>query len=60
MIVVKNGKFSRMYPPLEPTAADRALIPTVEITENGWACDESTLVPLVGDYGDVSVGKIQQ
>ncbi|MSO39346.1 MAG: hypothetical protein EXQ66_02900 [Ilumatobacteraceae bacterium] len=58
MIVVKNGKFSRMYPPLEPTAADRALIPTVEITEDGWACDESTLVPLVGDYGDVSVGKI--
>ena len=58
MITIKDGKFTRLYPPLEPTDADRALIPTAELTADGWACDESTLVDLVGDYGDASVGKI--
>ena len=58
MITIKDGKFTRLYPPLNPTDADRALIPTATITEDGWACDESTLVELTGDYGDVSIGKI--
>lgn len=60
MITVKDGKFARLYPPLEPTAADTALIPTATITADGWACDESTLVELVADYGDVSIGKISR
>jgi ABC-type branched-subunit amino acid transport system substrate-binding protein len=58
MITVKNGEFTRLYPPFEPTDADRAIVDTVEITADGWACDESTLVELVGDYGDTSAGKI--
>lgn len=58
MITIKDGKFTRLYPSLEPTDADRALIPTATISEDGFACDDSTLVELVGDYGDVSVGKI--
>ena len=58
MITIKDAKFTRLYPPLNPTDADKALIPTATITEDGWACDESTLVDLTGDYGDVSIGKI--
>ena len=37
---------------------DKARISTATITEDGWACDESTLVELVGDYGDAGIGKI--
>jgi hypothetical protein len=58
MITIKNGEFTRLYPPLNPTDADRALIPSATITDEGWACDESTLIELTGDYGDVSIGKI--
>ena len=58
MITIKDGQFTRLYPPLNPTDTDRALIPTATITEDGWACDESTLIELTGDYGDVSIGKI--
>jgi hypothetical protein len=57
MIQVKDGQFTRLYPPLEPTDADRALIPSTEITADGWACDPSTLVKLDGDYGDETIGK---
>jgi ABC-type branched-subunit amino acid transport system substrate-binding protein len=57
MITVKDGAFTRLYPPIEPTDADRAIVDTVEITADGWACDESTLVDLVGDYGDTTAGK---
>jgi len=57
MIEVKGGQFTRLYPPLEPTDADRALIPSTEITPEGWACDPSTLVKLDGDYGDQTLGK---
>lgn len=57
MITVKDGAFTRLYPPLEPTDADRAIVDTVDITADGWACDESTLVELVGDYGDTTAGK---
>ena len=57
MIQVKDGKFTRLYPPLEPTDADRALIPSTDITPEGWACDPSTLVRLDGDYGDQTLGK---
>jgi hypothetical protein len=46
-----------LYPPLEPTEADRAIVDSVTITDDGWACDESTLVDLVGDYGDTTAGK---
>jgi hypothetical protein len=60
MITIANGKFTRLYPPLNPTDADKALISTATITEDGWACDESTLVELVGDYGDAGIGKIAQ
>ncbi len=60
MITIENGKFTRLYPPLNPTDADKALISTATITEDGWACDESTLVELVGDYGDAGIGKIAQ
>jgi hypothetical protein len=56
MIVVKDGAFTRSYPPVPPTDADRALVPTVEITDDGWACDESTLLRLDGDYGDTTLG----
>jgi hypothetical protein len=42
---------------VEPTDADRAIVATADITEDGWACDESTLVELVGDYGDKTAGK---
>ena len=57
MITVKDGGFTRLYPPLEPTEADRAIVDSVTITDDGWACDESTLVDLVGDYGDTTAGK---
>ena len=57
MIEVKGGQFTRLYPPLEPTDADRALIPSTDITPEGWACDPSTLVKLDGDYGDQTLGK---
>lgn len=57
MITVKDGVFTRLYPPIEPTDADRAIVDTAEITADGWACDESTLVNLVGDYGDTTAGK---
>ncbi len=57
MITVKDGVFTRLYPPVNPTDADRAIVDTAEITEDGWACDESTLVELVGDYGDTTAGK---
>jgi hypothetical protein len=57
MITVKDGAFTRLYPPMEPTDTDRAIVDTAEITEDGWACDESTLVELVGDYGDKTAGK---
>ena len=56
MIVVKDGAFTRSYPPVPPTDADRALVSTVEITEDGWACDETTLLRLDGDYGDTTLG----
>ena len=56
MIVVKDGGFTRSYPPVPPNESDRALVPTVEITDDGWACDESTLLRLDGDYGDTSLG----
>ncbi|MEY3034860.1 MAG: hypothetical protein RLZ86_1482 [Actinomycetota bacterium] len=56
MIVVKDGTFTRSYPPVPPSDADRALVPTVEITDDGWACDDSTLLPLDGDYGDTTLG----
>ena len=29
---------------------------SVEITDDGWACDDSTLIPLDGDYGDTTLG----
>ncbi|MEY3680244.1 MAG: hypothetical protein RL547_856 [Actinomycetota bacterium] len=56
MIVVKDGSFTRSYPPIPATDADRALVSSVEITDDGWACDDSTLIPLDGDYGDTSLG----
>lgn len=56
MIVVQNGAFTRSYPPVPATDADRALVPTVEITDDGWACDDTTLLPLDGDYGDTTLG----
>lgn len=59
MIQVRDGAFTRLYPPLKPTDADRAIIPSTEITAEGWACDESTVVDLVGDYGDTELGKIK-
>jgi len=59
MIEVRDGGFTRLYPPLEPTDADRAIIPSTEITAEGWACDESTVVDLVGDYGDTEIGRIK-
>jgi len=58
MIQVVDGAFTRLYPPLDPTEAERTLVPTADITEAGWACDPSTVVQLVGDYGDASVGKL--
>lgn len=58
MIQVVNGAFARLYPPLEPTAEERALVPSADITQAGWACDPSTVVQLVGDYGDASIGKL--
>ena len=57
MIVVKDGAFTRSYPPVPPTDADRALVSTVEITEDGWACDPTTLLRLDGDYGDTTIGR---
>lgn len=59
MIVVKDGKFQRYYPSRDPSAEERALIPSVDITSDGWACDPSTLLTLDGDYGDPSPGKIR-
>lgn len=59
MIRVDNGVFTRNYPSRNPTDAERALIPSVDITKDGWACDDSTLVKLDGDYGDASPGKIR-
>ncbi len=56
MIVVKDGTFTRSYPPVPATDADRALVSSVEITDDGWACDDSTLIPLDGDYGDTTLG----
>lgn len=58
MIQVVDGAFSRLYPPVDPTEAERALVPTADITDAGWACDPSTVVQLVGDYGDASIGKL--
>lgn len=58
IIRVDNGAFVRHYPSRNPTDEERALIPSAEITEDGWACDPSTLVRLDGDYGDPSPGKI--
>lgn len=57
IIQVVDGAFTRLYPPLDPTDEERALVPTADITEAGWACDPSTVVQLVGDYGDASLGK---
>ncbi|MFZ8900844.1 MAG: ABC transporter substrate-binding protein, partial [Ilumatobacteraceae bacterium] len=57
MIVVKDGAFTRSYPPVPPSDEDRALVPTVEITDDGWACDDSTLLRLDGDYGDTTLGR---
>ena len=57
IIVVENGAFARHYPTRNPSAEERALIPSVEITQDGWACDPSTLLELEGDYGDPSPGK---
>ena len=59
MIQVRDGAFTRLYPPIEPTDADRAIVPSTEITAEGWACDESTVVDLVGDYGDTELGRIK-
>ena len=56
MIVVKDGAFTRSYPPVPPTDSDRSLVSSVEITEDGWACDSSTLLRLDGDYGDTTLG----
>ena len=58
MIQVVDGAFSRLFPPLDPTEAERALVPSADITDAGWACDPSTVVQLVGDYGDASIGKL--
>ncbi|MFM7756529.1 MAG: ABC transporter substrate-binding protein, partial [Actinomycetota bacterium] len=60
IIHVVDGAFTRLYPPLEPTDADLALVPTAELTDTGWACDPSTVVQLEGDYGDASLGKLPQ
>ncbi len=60
IIQVVDGSFTRLYPPLDPTEQERALVPTADITEAGWACDPSTVVQLEGDYGDASIGKIQR
>ena len=57
MITVGDGAFTRLYPPLGATDADRTIVDTADLTEDGWACDESTLVELVGDYGDTTAGK---
>lgn len=58
IIQVVDGAFARLYPPLDPTDEERDLVPTADITEAGWACDPSTVVKLVGDYGDASIGKL--
>lgn len=60
IIHVVDGAFTRLYPPLDPTDADLALVPTAELTDAGWACDPSTVVKLEGDYGDASLGKLPQ
>ncbi len=57
IIVVEDGVFARHYPSLDPSDEERALIPSAEITPDGWACDSSTRIELVGDYGDPSPGK---
>lgn len=59
MIQVVDGAFTRHFPTRNPTEDERELIPSVEITEDGWACDPSSLVTLTEDYGDPSPGKIR-
>lgn len=59
IIEIVDGKFTRHFPSRNPTPQERALVPTVEITDDGWACDPSTMIRLDGDYGDPSPGKIR-
>lgn len=57
MVAVKDGAFARLWPPLDEADPERDLVPSATITEEGWACDESTMVPLEGDYGDLTIGQ---
>lgn len=59
IIEVVDGSFRRAYPSRTPTEKERSLIPSAEITPDGWACDPSTMVRLDGDYGDPAPGKIR-
>lgn len=59
IIAVENGAFTRHFPSRNPTEEERSLVPTVEITDDGWACDPSTMIRLDGDYGDPTPGKIR-
>lgn len=59
IIKIDNGAFTRHFPSRNPTDDERSLVNSVEITDDGWACDPSTLVTLDGDYGDPSPGKIR-
>lgn len=57
MVTVKDGAFTRLWPPLDEADPERSLVPSATLTEDGWACDESTMVPLEGDYGDLTIGQ---
>ncbi|MFM8387871.1 MAG: ABC transporter substrate-binding protein [Actinomycetota bacterium] len=57
MVTVKDGAFTRLWPPLDEADPERSLVPSATLTEYGWACDESTMVPLAGDYGDLTIGQ---
>ncbi len=59
IIAIENGAFVRHFPSRNPTDEERALVPTVEITDDGWACDPSTMMRLDGDYGDPTPGRIR-
>lgn len=59
IIKIVDGAFTRHFPSRNPTSEERALLSSVEITDDGWACDPSTMIRLEGDYGDPSPGKIR-
>jgi hypothetical protein len=59
IIKVEDGAFTRHYPSLGSSDEERALVDSVEITDDGWACDPSAMFQLEGNYGDPSPGKIR-